>query len=1161
MRCFRKFITLIFAGMMSYPGYAAAHANVKDGHVSPAIQINAGHLTISPEDGKMLSVRDESDGFLGITIKGQKERNAKILLKQPIAIPAWAESGTFILTCTGQMPTKLRIDFLVEDAEGRRYLVHCQSPGSFDRGVFRKGVFKPGYANWNKVVRRFTADGLDKPDISGDCRDNFTPLGPHVMPKPPYKLLGFNIWSGSQARSQLYLKDIQFTALEPSSSKLYYQLQDRVYLGELNPSPSLCIGDLSKAPGQYRAIWELFSQYDGSPVGGGEMTWEINPDDPTVPLCVQLARTLNFPITKPGTWWIRLRVLRTDSDSAPIHREYRLYVIKGTDKEKMAKDGKRSEPASSSIAGLIQVAPSRQSRVFDEAEPFVLPIVLRKPNISAGKKISAELLVQTPEFKTIRQQMTITPHWNRDNCYRFDLDLSKLAPGPYQLTVSLRDGKRTLDEVKCLIGRKGDQEKTAAPSSTGSPSWKKLLEGKRPLFHLSPMVKSEQRGQGITDWEFIKPFMDQAPSVSRDMELMVRWSVLEPLPGLYNWEELDRILNYAHEKGLSVLIWPGLTDPPEWMPSYFTQGRDGSIFGQNSYTFHGARVNLYTSDVVRKHLLQMWKNLALRYRNHPALQGYYIVLEHPGDAPYLGWYEGFEPETIAAFVRSCRKEDPNLSAWNHKWMTKFNSWNDLRPPKQNESRAFWLDWMRFRASCIDDTVLSCQKVIRRLDPDHLIMIYGDVPMNYSGKLPPLKGCMLANGGSHCADSLHSYPSGVGSGYQERTEDHSPGQWSGYFPYQLDASVFTTAMSGGKAGMHCKAFMYTNSPYSSEKNSNTSYKMEQWRKPPYSLDRYEKFMPIWTELRQTETLPGRMLIYRDLDSYLLAYRTTYMGYFFDRLGVQNYFEAQIPFATGLPLAPAQAPLLLLTERTVDSLPEKVMAQVESYVRQGGTLLMRADAGKNCLEHLAGSVNSSQNKEWVLLRRFGFTPPKSSLEANRVLTAVSSAGGKAASDLFKGVWRTQPQQASETIAVFKEAPQCPAISHKTFGKGQVFVMWAKQILPRKTNYEKSLLRKLADGAGVVMRARASTPMFWMNLLRGKDGTTYYGLVHYPMVYKKTNSLDGKIYWNLPTGRYAVEELINGRKMKSVESQSLWKDGMGQTLKRGEVAIYRFTPLARH
>ncbi|HEY3376070.1 MAG TPA: beta-galactosidase, partial [Armatimonadota bacterium] len=860
---------------------------------------------VRPSDADMLTVTPAEQGYLHLRVAGTPGREGRLLLRTPLAIPDAMTDVTFRLIATSQGDAKLHLDLIIRDASGGEFLFYTTSPGAYE-----KGMFKPLEPTRKNRLLRFTVPGFTRQDSNNGRTATMRAPSASAKPQRPYTLLGLNVASVNGMVSDLYLSDASVTRLTPNRAAQYYQFNDQLYYGEMDPLPALSLGELCATPGSYRANWELFARYEGQPVMAGSKSWTISTAPGALPLVLQYAERLTVPLPEEGTYWLRVRVLRTDGGGAWATHEYRLYVMQGHPAVVRAPLATAQFPTDA----YIQIAPQRASLIFAAPEPFRVPVALSPPPAETPAA-TAQVVVLTAGLRREVRRVNITPVWHGATPYLTTIDLSDLPAGVYLLRVALAYNGRLLDQVERLVGKQGaapEQKLGAIPPSVRSSQ--DLLASDRPLFHLCPMVKKEQLGGEKTRWDYLQPFMAQAPSVSRDMEYMIPWSLVEPMPGVYDWEEVDHVLDYAQQQGLSVMLWPQMGgSEPEWLPSAFKENSAGSIFGHSNYLFHGARVNYFTAPIIRQAALRFWEQLVARYRTHPAVQGYYVLLEHPGEAPYLGWYDGYEPETQAAFRSACRAGSGTLQKLNARWGAHYTGWDAITPPEPAASPLYWLDWMQFRTGTVDSFVADCVRTIHRYDSKRLVMVYGDIPQNYAEKLQ-LPGCLMTNGGSHDAVGALQYSAVMQQGYQERTEDHSPGQWSGYFPYQLDASVFAMSLAGG-GSMHCKAFMYTRVPGS---KPEVPFTFADLRKAPYALDRYEKFMPIFTELRQTELLPNRMLVYRDLDSYFLDYHTTYMGYILDRQGMQDYFENQLPFSAAPEGLWKTAKLLLLTERTVTNL---------------------------------------------------------------------------------------------------------------------------------------------------------------------------------------------------------------------------------------------------
>ena len=648
-----------------------------------------------------------------------------------------------------------------------------------------------------------------------------------------------------------------------------------------------------------------------------------------------------------------------------------------------------------------------------------------------------------------------------------------MPAGAYRVVATLFSGETPLDQVERVVGKRGGPDTPVARGAIPPevPSYQQLLARERPLFHLSPIVEPELLRGEKTRWDYVKPFMDEMTGTYSELEYQAIWRQIEPLPGVYDWEEVDRVMDYAQEKHISVLLWLVISEIPEWAPSLYTRNKEGEI-GHTTYLFHGGRLNVINAEPLRQDVYRFFAQAAARYRSRPALQGYFFITEHPGEAPYAGWYEGYEQETVERFRAACRSEWKTVATVNHRWGTSFTAFEQIGPPQPTGSDRYWLDWMQFRTGAVHDFLLQGARTIRRYDPRRLIMVYDD------GLLPDRLqdfvklGCMTANGGSQSPLSQgDGYIRISEAGLQERTEEITPGSWSATFPTQLDASVFSMMLGGGN-NAHCKMYIraasYANSPEKS---------LAAIRKSPYSLDRYEQFMPIWTELRGTELLPKEAYLYEDFSAYLATQHTTYTGWYSDPWANMALMQAHVPFGVGA--AWEQGKLVCLIHRHTDRLEQGALDRLVRYAQQGGTLVMRASSGRRCVD-LPG-------EDWVLLRRFGFTPPAGE-RVNGYAPAVPVPGEifPAAAQPFRlgNYWNVPPPQDATTLAYFRGDQQSAALSWRPVGKGKVVVIWADDIWPPSLE-GYPFLRDLARWAGVRLEGDSDSPQFCLNLLKQKQG----------------------------------------------------------------------------
>jgi hypothetical protein len=1112
----------------------------------PALD-DAAAWTVAQQGEKPFIFEHHADnGALFVRFDCAKDNIADLRLKEPVPMPDGVTGFTFLGGNNGTCAS-LWIRVLARDSKGKEIAFYTTSRGAGD-----KGWFSPEATGRRGCEERFTTPGFGRPKPAPNAGATLE----GGSPTPPYTLLGLRFIGGhqlkrwahtldGQAFTEFFFRGFAMTKLDSRTSPLYYQFRSVEGFGELDPLPCLTPGHMGKWRGKrFDMSWELRDRYDGTPFLVDGKTFEFTQTDwqeksDGIPYPLQIAQRIEFPVKEKGTYWARVRLRWSYEGKSPLpqeisEREFRLDVVNGAESIERA-----PVPADAMAPNcFIRVAPDRMSLIFEDKEKFVVKVAFRNPGESV-KDASYRAVVRLASDDVEVKALDIVPIWNGDKPFVAELDLSDLKPGVYKVLAEIRAGKQMFDQVERMIARKEPVTAAAveAPIPASVPSWREMLASPKPMFHLSPILPDNLPQSGAKAWdEYYRPFLDKAGELSTQIELSFNWKTVAPLPGVYDWGFVDRFVDYAQSKGLTVQLQPSFRDLPEWMPARYEMGVDGTVFGvKHSYLFHGGRPNFINDPAIRNGAVAFIRNVAQRYRAHPAVQSYFFLFEHPGDAPYNGWYEGYAPESVAAFRREAQTTLKTIAVANQRWGTAFASWDEVVPPPKEATSAYWLDWLRFKTDGIEGMLRDCVTSIRSADPKRLIMMYADGLRD--NRWFHEQGCMSANGGSHDTLAMPDYAAFPLVGLPQRTEDHSPGNWTAYSPTQLDASLFAM-MAGGGANAHCKAFVLTKNRFSDMADPNVS------------LGRYKRFMPIWSELRQTELVqPVEAFLLKDLSSYLLGAKTTYTGWWSDPWMLINLSQAQVPCAAGVDGLWEKGKLLLATGG-LGSMEKSLLDRVVRYVEAGGTLLMYPDSGRKCLE--------DPDADWVLLRRFGIEPPPGEVDRDRKAAAVPVAGAifttEAKPFTLRDAWKVPPPEGMESAACFDGDKNSAALSWKPFGKGKVAVVWARTIVipdggPPEAGYP--FLRDVARWAGIQPMAEATDSHVWTNLLKTKDGSSYYGLTKGP-----GKGVDTTVRWLLlPDGDYRVTELISGNELGEFTAARLKMEGLPVKLEpRETVAIFR-------
>ncbi len=215
------------------------------------------------------------------------------------------------------------------------------------------------------------------------------------------------------------------------------------------------------------------------------------------------------------------------------------------------------------------------------------------------------------------------------------------------------------------------------------------------------------------------------------------WVALQPDEQTYTFGWLDRVLDLLHENGIRVCLATATAAQPAWLsaayPDALPVAEDGLRQG------HGQRQKYCpTSPDFRRLARELTRQLAERYRDHPALLLWHVSNEYYGAAGDNG-SPCYCERCAARFRDWLRTRYGSLDALNRRWTTTFWShtytdWAQIVPPGPRTDRgiqALLLDWRRFVSDVYLECYLNEAAILRELTPG--------VPIttNFMGAFKPL----------------------------------------------------------------------------------------------------------------------------------------------------------------------------------------------------------------------------------------------------------------------------------------------------------------------------------------------------------------------------------------------------------------------------------------
>ncbi|MFF0876539.1 beta-galactosidase [Micromonospora aurantiaca (nom. illeg.)] len=196
------------------------------------------------------------------------------------------------------------------------------------------------------------------------------------------------------------------------------------------------------------------------------------------------------------------------------------------------------------------------------------------------------------------------------------------------------------------------------------------------------------------------------------------WALLEPAPGRYVFDWLDRAIDLLHDGGISVDLATATASPPPWLahrhPETLPRRADGTVLWPG-----GRQAYCPSSPVFRDHSLALVEAVARRYARHPA-----VVLWHVSNELGCHNVHCYCDVSAEAFRGWLRERYGDLDSLNAAWGTAFwsqryHDWAEINPPRTAPTFANptqQLDFLRFSSDEQRAQLRAERELLNRLVP-------------------------------------------------------------------------------------------------------------------------------------------------------------------------------------------------------------------------------------------------------------------------------------------------------------------------------------------------------------------------------------------------------------------------------------------------------------
>jgi hypothetical protein len=814
---------------------------------------------------------------------------------------------------------KLRV--LIEDQRGHLYAVgtrlgaklselpwsdQWQSVQSFDWTVNEMGRIDP----W--LMMRILPE---KPDF-------------YDTPQPPLKWVGLRmvVIGKGDTPCQLEVRELSpqvqdqkaepYWHIGPDEKWNQYAFRKQIAYGRYGwgpdqPGPYLKAADLQLRSGHARVSWEVLAGNDWDVLASDQLSMDIKPDS-----------VIQLPLLEAGTYRLKIHAVY---DHGAVHQRYQEYVVIRNSLGSQA-DIKKDKP--------LQIHSSQDGNVFTTLANADIYLTTRK----AGQirwTLSRSNGQQVAEGGS--SQVDLEPYFKTDSVL--------------WLKAQLIDDGKLIDELDRVLGLRSPAPAALSPDYVVESKIKQFTgklrrvkgdwnEGYTPVISNSVHVLKE-----FTGW------LDDAVRVGYNIvELSAPWYDLSPLPGVYEFKYLDRLIDLAQQRGLKVTLrmHAMFQQVPGYVHREYMTDQAGFIHGLWSGTD-----KLLFSPAARDYELlscQYMHAVASHYRNHPAVIGYTLeslYFDHDMiDMPWLGQSVDYSPAMRSGFIGWLHEKYGSLEHLNKAYETSWVHWEQIKLPEvrvktDDDGRPMphhepiVRDWLNYKIYAISALRTHWLKTVRSADPGALIGMYNSASTEFY------------------LDSVRQYRAAITYGsmeaqYPRQTRAGIAGRFEPHAKIARTSALVDVGLTNllmiDQPGVH----------------GLFNYWMPQWRldHQPAPVLEAEMRLQTWfgfiDQLTQTRPLAVK---HERTGAYLICDETLLYEFghlFYDR--INDYLK---PFQHHVSASDMRVDSLHAKDLKQDDLKDRpwvyvpyvsdilsadAVSVLTQYVKQGGTLIMEAGSGK-------------------------------------------------------------------------------------------------------------------------------------------------------------------------------------------------------------------------
>ncbi len=239
------------------------------------------------------------------------------------------------------------------------------------------------------------------------------------------------------------------------------------------------------------------------------------------------------------------------------------------------------------------------------------------------------------------------------------------------------------------------------------------------------------------DWE--KDIKNMNKLGFNTVKIWAQWRSNEPKKGVYDFSDIEKLLNLAYENSLKVHINIILDVAPAWFYKKYKNSKmitsEGRIVEPQSVAWRqigGAPGPCYHHFHAKKHKKAFIEALVKKFANHPALEIWDVWNEpeltcgilREADLSKMTCYC---KSTEKAFKKWLKNKYRNIDNLNMRWKQCYCNFDEVELPRTGNTFINMIDFRKFHIETITEEAKMRINAVKKFDNNHPVMLH-TVPM-------------------------------------------------------------------------------------------------------------------------------------------------------------------------------------------------------------------------------------------------------------------------------------------------------------------------------------------------------------------------------------------------------------------------------------------------